>query len=83
MPFWIPPVRRSLARAQQLPDGDWAAYGRDPGGERFSPLGDVRRENVAALEVAWTFARAMPTARKRAGRRRTRRHRCTSMTRSS
>ncbi len=37
------------------PDGDWPAYGRDAGGERFSPLDSIRRENVASLEVAWTF----------------------------
>jgi quinoprotein glucose dehydrogenase len=37
------------------PDGDWPAYGRDAGGERFSPLDAIRRENVASLEVAWTF----------------------------
>lgn len=36
-------------------DGDWSAYGRDPGGERFSPLDAVRRDNVASLQVAWTF----------------------------
>ena len=36
-------------------DGDWTAYGRDPGGERFSPLDEIRRENVGSLQVAWTF----------------------------
>ena len=36
-------------------DGDWLAYGRDAGGERFSPLDDINRDNVASLEVAWTF----------------------------
>ena len=36
-------------------DGDWATYGRDPGGERFSPLDSIRRDNVATLQVAWTF----------------------------
>jgi quinoprotein glucose dehydrogenase len=36
-------------------DGDWPAYGRDPGGERFSPLDGINRENVATLQVAWTF----------------------------
>ena len=36
-------------------EGDWAAYGRDPGGERFSPLTSIRRDNVKSLEVAWTF----------------------------
>ena len=35
--------------------GDWPAYGSDAGGERFSPLDAIRRENVASLEVAWTF----------------------------
>ena len=43
---------RALVTAQ---DGDWPAYGRDPGGERFSPLDGIRRENVASLQVAWTF----------------------------
>ena len=36
-------------------DGDWPAYGRDAGGERFSPLEGIHRENVASLQVAWTF----------------------------
>jgi quinoprotein glucose dehydrogenase len=36
-------------------DGDWGAYGRDAGGERFSPLDQIRRENVASLQIAWTF----------------------------
>ena len=36
-------------------DGDWLAYGRDPGGERFSPLDAIHRKNVGSLQVAWTF----------------------------
>ena len=36
-------------------DSEWLAYGRDAGGERFSPLEVIRRENVAALQVAWTY----------------------------
>jgi quinoprotein glucose dehydrogenase len=36
-------------------DGDWSAYGRDAGGERFSPLDRINRDNVASLQVAWTF----------------------------
>jgi len=36
-------------------DGEWPAYGRDPGGARFSPLADIDRSNVTKLEVAWTF----------------------------
>jgi glucose dehydrogenase len=51
----------SHARAAQgtpqsrIRDGDWPAYGRDAGGERFSPLDRITRENVASLQVAWTF----------------------------
>jgi quinoprotein glucose dehydrogenase len=40
---------------QQGRDGEWLAYGRDAGGERFSPLDQIRRENVSSLQVAWTF----------------------------
>jgi quinoprotein glucose dehydrogenase len=36
-------------------DGEWPAYGRDAGGERFSPLDIINRTNVASLQVAWTF----------------------------
>ena len=40
---------------QSAPDGDWPAYGRDPGGQRFSPLTMINRNNVRGLQVAWTF----------------------------
>ena len=36
-------------------DLDWASYGHDPGGQRFSPLGEINRSNVKRLKVAWTF----------------------------
>jgi quinoprotein glucose dehydrogenase len=36
-------------------DADWGANGRDAGGERFSPLTGIRPDNVASLEVAWTY----------------------------
>ena len=35
--------------------GDWQAYGRDAGGERFSPLDEINRKNVGSLQIAWTF----------------------------
>ena len=35
--------------------GEWPAYGRDPGGMRFAPLDQVNRENVQQLEIAWTY----------------------------
>src|SRR5216117_3482876 len=40
--------------------GDWPAYGRDPGGARFSPLTRITRGNVAQLQVAWTYHTGMP-----------------------
>src|ERR1700760_3842234 len=41
--------------AKNAMDGDWPNYGRDPGGQRYSPLADVNRSNVSGLKVAWTF----------------------------
>jgi quinoprotein glucose dehydrogenase len=35
--------------------GEWGAYGRDPGGSRFSPLTQITRDNVVSLRVVWTF----------------------------
>jgi quinoprotein glucose dehydrogenase len=34
---------------------DWAYYGHDAGGTRYSPLTQINRENVANLKVAWVF----------------------------
>src|ERR1700735_4360198 len=34
---------------------DWAYYGHDAGGMRYSPLKQINRENVAKLKVAWTY----------------------------
>ncbi len=39
--------------AAQSPD--WPAYGRDRGGERFSPLKVIDRGNVVRLAVAWEY----------------------------
>ncbi|HST21759.1 MAG TPA: PQQ-binding-like beta-propeller repeat protein, partial [Blastocatellia bacterium] len=36
-------------------DGDWPAYGRDGGGTRYSPLGQINRDNVKNLKVAWEY----------------------------
>jgi len=44
----------SQAAAQQ-PASDWRTYGRDAGGSRYSPLTQITRANVTALEPAWTF----------------------------
>src|SRR5206468_727853 len=34
---------------------DWPAHGGDPGGQRFSMLKEINRENVKSLKVAWTY----------------------------
>ena len=34
---------------------DWPHYGNDAGGSRFSPLTQINRNNVAQLQLAWTF----------------------------
>jgi quinoprotein glucose dehydrogenase len=46
----------SLLRAA-TPDstGDWPVYGHDPGGQRFSPLAIVNRDNVKSMKIAWTY----------------------------
>jgi quinoprotein glucose dehydrogenase len=35
------------------PKSDWAFYGRNAGGERFTPLDQITPENVGKLELAW------------------------------
>lgn len=44
------PVALAAEREDQ-----WPAYGRDPGGARYSPLKEIDRRNVARLKVAWTY----------------------------
>jgi quinoprotein glucose dehydrogenase len=43
------------AGAQSVPASasTWGAYGGDPGGSRYAPLGQIDRSNVAQLRLAW------------------------------
>lgn len=34
---------------------EWRTYGHDDGGMRFSPVAQITPENVAQLQVAWTY----------------------------
>src|SRR5690348_13565818 len=34
---------------------EWPAYGRDPGGAKYSPLDQINTENVGTLVRAWTY----------------------------
>ncbi|SHM14148.1 glucose/quinate/shikimate family membrane-bound PQQ-dependent dehydrogenase [Roseibium suaedae] len=43
------------ALGNDMPEGDWHQYGRSNYGQRYSPLAQITPENVAKLEVAWTF----------------------------
>jgi quinoprotein glucose dehydrogenase len=35
--------------------GDWPSYGGDPGGTRYSGLGQINRGNVSRLKIAWVY----------------------------
>ncbi|MCR9096219.1 MAG: pyrroloquinoline quinone-dependent dehydrogenase [bacterium] len=37
------------------PASEWPSYGNDSGGTRYSPLAQIRSENVACLEEVWRF----------------------------
>ncbi|HEX7047604.1 MAG TPA: pyrroloquinoline quinone-dependent dehydrogenase [Gammaproteobacteria bacterium] len=38
-----------------LPNTEWPSYGNDPGGSRYAPLTQITAENVAQLDIAWTY----------------------------
>ena len=40
-------------RAAPLGDQDWAYYGGDANGDRFSPLSQINAANVGKLQPAW------------------------------
>ena len=41
--------------AQENPSGEWPAYGRGGGGDRFSSLSQINRGNVGQLKNVWTY----------------------------
>lgn len=45
----------ALALGAAAQADEWGAYGRDPGGTRFSPLTQITPQNVTRLKPAWTF----------------------------
>lgn len=58
------PAPHALAQTRAMPGaqpkdapapGDWAAYGRDNAGTRFSPLAQITPDNVGKLQRAWIF----------------------------
>ncbi|MEO7274230.1 MAG: pyrroloquinoline quinone-dependent dehydrogenase [Vicinamibacterales bacterium] len=55
LPWCFSLLLAAVVAATAAQDGDWTAYGRDAGGERFSPLDQIRASNVGSLAVAWTY----------------------------
>jgi quinate dehydrogenase (quinone) len=55
IPLTIGLALTALGAPQRGPDGDWPSFGRDPGAQRYSPLTQITRENVAELHQAWSF----------------------------
>jgi len=49
-----PAPGRIVERPQAGSGGDWTNWGGDPGGSRFSRLGQITPQNVDKLKVAWT-----------------------------
>lgn len=41
--------------ASDAPSREWPNPGRDPGGQRYSPLRQINRRNVDRLQIAWTY----------------------------
>ena len=58
----------ALAQNRPRASGEWPAYGRDPGGSRYSPLTEINRENVKNLKVAWTYRTGAADVKGRAAR---------------
>ena len=48
---------------QAAPGEDWAAYGGNPEGTRYSALKQIDRSNVSRLQVAWTYDAAASDGR--------------------
>jgi len=51
------PTRQAASTADE-----WAAYGHDVYGSRYSPLTDINRDNISRLRVAWTYHTREPLA---------------------
>lgn len=45
----------SIPASGQLPDTEWTQHGEDAGEKRYSALDQLTPENVAGLEVAWSY----------------------------
>jgi quinoprotein glucose dehydrogenase len=51
---WAGPIQGGSSAGAAFPDWEWPEWGRDAGGTRYSPLAEIRRDNVASLVPVWT-----------------------------
>jgi quinoprotein glucose dehydrogenase len=42
------------------PGSDWSSVGHDPGSMKFSPLTQIKADNVSRLAIAWTYDMGAP-----------------------
>ena len=60
MPFLRFTLLAGCCLAALQGQGDWPAFGHDPGAMRYSPLKQVNAGNVSRLQLAWTFHSGSP-----------------------
>ncbi len=60
--LWLVAAAIALPAGAQSSRSGWPNYGNDPGGMRYSPLTQITPENVATLDVAWTYHMRPPSA---------------------
>src|SRR5207248_1468981 len=48
-------IATTPSAVEQIPAGDWPSYGRTAAGDRFSPLTQIDRANVARLQQVCTY----------------------------
>jgi len=49
-------LRRAGARFREVTSGtDWPTYNGDPGGNRYTTLSQINKDNIAHLAMAWMF----------------------------
>ena len=51
----VSPPRPSPAAFKMDPQAEWAVYGRDQTGQRYSPLKQIDTRNVSKLKLAWQY----------------------------
>ncbi len=51
----VKPDARAATPVLQSKGVDWAAWGGDGGAQKYSPIADINRDNVANLQVAWSW----------------------------